>query len=812
MLWRWFTTLAVLASLAFAQPLYSKLGEQAEFFVAHGVSARDLLLLCLWLSVIIPGVCGVLPLLARAVSPAVGRAVFYGLVFLLTGLITLPALALLGMGGYGALTAAAYIGALISLAWARMDFVRLLLVWLAPSILIFPLVFLLLSRASALVLPTQRVEVAGAASTSRHHVVMLVLDEFPLVSLLTPELEIDRERYPNFARLAELSHWFAGASSGAEGTVTAVPAALTGLPPADVQGKLPLASSFPDNLFTRLHPSHEIHARETATLLCPRDVCEAQERSASGNALAADLWVIWQHIVIPRPWADQLPPLANAWAGFGQPDTAAVAEGADPGLENALAIADWAEQQDWYRRYAQFQSFIESLKPGNRPALHYLHILLPHAPWSYLPSGQQYNYGDSSLAAGVFRDPDGMWRWTEDTWQVTQAWQQHLLQVQFLDGQIGQLLDRLETQGMWDDTLLVVVGDHGGAFLAGEPRRELTQNTLTDITAVPLFIRLPGQHSGVRHDVDARLEDIVPTVLSALGQASPDSSLLAAAPRPNRGPIEVWGRRGLVLSYTHQEHMEHLAERARTKAELLGVGDSPRFYDIGPEPGLLGAPVSAQPAGAATGEVEFEGLDLFRNVDPSAPFIPRLIRGRVSPAKETSRQAIAISVNDLIQATTWAVGGQFTALLPPNALRPGSNDLRAYLIDGAGASRTLEEYHQHVRGSFTLEGSPDKPLIETEHGVVVPVTEEAAGTFTKIAPEGEGLFHLSGELPPALAPPVEVLAFQAGTLVGVQRIGGDGRSFSIPVRETQDSGKFRVFAVASDRSFAVELGYSESCQ
>ena len=32
------------------------------------------------------------------------------------------------------------------------------------------------------------------------------------------------------------------------------------------------------------------------------------------------------------------------------------------------------------------------LQPSDRPTLHFLHLLLPHAPWRYLPSGTEYNF------------------------------------------------------------------------------------------------------------------------------------------------------------------------------------------------------------------------------------------------------------------------------------------------------------------------------------------------------------------------------------------------------------------------------------
>ena len=61
---------------------------------------------------------------------------------------------------------------------------------------------------------------------------MLVLDEFPAVSLLGPDGKIDAVRYPNFARLAATSTWFPNASTVYDSTPKAVPAILDAHPPA----------------------------------------------------------------------------------------------------------------------------------------------------------------------------------------------------------------------------------------------------------------------------------------------------------------------------------------------------------------------------------------------------------------------------------------------------------------------------------------------------------------------------------------------------------------------------------------------------
>ena len=70
---------------------------------------------------------------------------------------------------------------------------------------------------------------AGAeARRSRPPVVLLVLDEFPSTDLLGKHGHIDRNRFPNFARLAGDATWYRNATTVSDTTFTAVPAILEG--------------------------------------------------------------------------------------------------------------------------------------------------------------------------------------------------------------------------------------------------------------------------------------------------------------------------------------------------------------------------------------------------------------------------------------------------------------------------------------------------------------------------------------------------------------------------------------------------------
>jgi len=207
-----FLLIALLFSLAVAQPLYDLLGEQAEFFVTHGIGRGSLIGFTIVLSLVLPLACAALPPLVGRFQPFLGKSCLYLLQFLLWLLIFLPIASRAGLEGLAAVAACGITATACITAYAMLYPVRLTLYYLAPAILLFPLFFLFSSKVTEIVLPKPLEAISvNSASAVDANVVFIVLDEFPLSSLLTAELEIDRLRFPNFGRLADMSVWFRGA-------------------------------------------------------------------------------------------------------------------------------------------------------------------------------------------------------------------------------------------------------------------------------------------------------------------------------------------------------------------------------------------------------------------------------------------------------------------------------------------------------------------------------------------------------------------------------------------------------------------------
>ncbi|MCX5660603.1 MAG: sulfatase-like hydrolase/transferase [Planctomycetota bacterium] len=104
------------------------------------------------------------------------------------------------------------------------------------------------------------------------------------------------------------------------------------------------------------------------------------------------------------------------------------------------------------------------------------------------------------------------------------------------DAQIGRLMGELRARGIADDTMLVVIGDHGEAF--GSPHNTYGhgQKLYEECVHVPCLMHFPGlPYAGMRSAVAGAQVDLNPSILDVLGlPAEPGwqgHSLFAPEPR-----------------------------------------------------------------------------------------------------------------------------------------------------------------------------------------------------------------------------------------------------------------------------------------
>jgi hypothetical protein len=553
---------------------------------------------------------------------------------LLTALVALQAVERLEAGSVLALPAAAVVGLAAGLAYRRLAPVRTFVTILAPVPLVFLALFLFASPVAKITLAPEA-EAHAAAVSARTPVVVVVFDELPLVSLLDADGTIDEARYPNFSALALGSTWFRRTLSVSGSTTEAVPALLTGKRPDP--DRLPFFADHRDSLFTLLAGSYRLAVVEPITKLCPADLCpESQETTFLGRQrrLFSDAGVIYGHVLLPDDLRARLPSISSTWMDF---------------RNNAL--------YDMKNRDEEFRAFVGSITPTPRPTLWFLHTLLPHHPWRYLPSGAEYSR--AAFMPGLTGD-----RWDSDRVLVAQAHQRHLLQLGFVDRLLGELLARLHETELYDRSLVVVTADHGVSFRPNGDRRRLTEANVAEVGLVPLFVKAPHQRSGRVVETLTHTTEVLPIVAEALGVDVPWP--VDRSPSVSHGGLER--QRGAAL---------------RRQAALFRSG----LYRVGPHSELLGRSASELMASDSEVVVELSDPELFENFGSGA-LTPAHVVGVLEGRGAEPELDVAVAVNRTIAATarTFSFAGnvRFEAIVPESAFRQGRNIVDVYVISSTG--------------------------------------------------------------------------------------------------------------------------------
>lgn len=163
------------------------------------------------------------------------------------------------------------------------------------------------------------------------------------------------------------------------------------------------------------------------------------------------------------------------------------------------------------------------------PFFLYVHLFDPH--WDYTPPAPF----DRAFTDPEYSGPaDGSWGYlsqfmprdklmpAEDLQRLIDLYDGEIL---YTDDAIGRFVDFLKSQGLWDDTLFVVLSDHGEEFQEHNSVHHI--RTLYDeVLHVPLLIKPPrGRPETWRDAVSERVRnvDIAPTLLAMANLATPPS-------------------------------------------------------------------------------------------------------------------------------------------------------------------------------------------------------------------------------------------------------------------------------------------------
>ncbi|WP_158735780.1 sulfatase [Alteribacillus sp. YIM 98480] len=98
--------------------------------------------------------------------------------------------------------------------------------------------------------------------------------------------------------------------------------------------------------------------------------------------------------------------------------------------------------------------------------------------------------------------------------------------VTMMDKWIGKLLDKMDEQNMWEDTMLIFTTDHGTLLDEHEFMGKNFMPLYNEISHLPLMVHMPGgKNAGTRTDALTQNIDIMPTILDFFGVHPSESNM-----------------------------------------------------------------------------------------------------------------------------------------------------------------------------------------------------------------------------------------------------------------------------------------------
>ncbi len=673
-------TLVGVAGVAITQPVLDLMGRNPEFFVAGRYTTSQIVEFGVLVAVVPSVVVVALFALARLAHARAGTIVHRVLLAALGALFGNVLLRGLGGDGFALAILAGVAAAVATVLLVRARAGRLLLTYLAAANVLFLFAFLVISPVSGLLSGSEDEDALGTVSVPvpAGPVVVIVFDELPLPTLMRSDGTINAERYPSFARLAAGSTWFRNASTHHNRTERAVPELVTGT--VLDERVMPTYASLPHNLLALMSTSVPVERYEAVTDLCPRRACAPRDGQPLRQAIE-DALVVFGHRVLPPSFRDDLAPIDDAWGSFGDGLGAATpAAGEDlPADADPLELWHGADRSE-RDPTTQARRLVENaLEIDGAPALHFIHVVIPHAPWFITPWATR-------LMPPMPEWQDEVPGRLNGPWSSLIRYQRHSLQTGAADVALGQVLDHLEDTGVWDDATVLVTADHGTSTIPPDVMRVATKNNLEEVYRVPLFLKVPDQTDPEVRDDVAQSIDVLPTLIDVLGAETDwemDGHSLLDGTERTVAPL-VRTDVDALLGVVRRHEADFPFGYGWTALAAVGehaalVGEAVDDLEVGP-PSLLEWTPSNEAAfadlpGGGDGEV------------------PQLMTGTIASPRDAEPPALVIAVNGTVAGVTGGyertgAGWSFSSMLGP-FLRRGANEIAAYEVIAGPVGPTL---------------------------------------------------------------------------------------------------------------------------
>lgn len=257
-------------------------------------------------------------------------------------------------------------------------------------------------------------------------------------------------------------------------------------------------------------------------------------------------------------------------------------------------------------------AFLDRMKAGSAPFFAYVHYREPHEPYDPPPPFDTKFGPDGPITKAQRDGGESAKQWLKDINQgvIRPSSEQldHLRRLYdgnlaFADAEVGYLKDQLAARGLLDNTLIIIMGDHGEQLFEHGWIGHNAQ-VFEESARIPLIVALPkalrASHPPARVASLVDLTDVAPTILDAFGLEGAGGSartfqghsllprLARPAPPEARDDREVltrtiWDRP--IYALRNQSHT-FILNTATNEFSLFDRSKSPRLEspeaDLGP--------------------------------------------------------------------------------------------------------------------------------------------------------------------------------------------------------------------------------------
>ena len=271
---------------------------------------------------------------------------------------------------------------------------------------------------------------------------------------------------------------------------------------------------------------------------------------------------------------------------------------------------------DWTTRAAV--AWLEDEHDPGSPLFMWVHYFDPHDPLVAPPREMMQD-----LMNGNFKPP------TEETSDRLRSI--YDCDVYFMDMQIGLLLEEFRKRGLWENTVVAVVADHGEGL--GDHDWWSHGILYQEQIRVPMLVRLPHEGANGRVTSLVRTIDLMPTLLEAAGieknlRPPMDGVSLVNVMKTGRAgdPLPAYSESVNILNYGRPD-IAGGRDNKDDKLYCLVEGnhkliyhqlepEKNEFYDLSTDPGELHNLASRSPEPMAEMIRRLEEMDVFSDIMP----------------------------------------------------------------------------------------------------------------------------------------------------------------------------------------------------